>query len=146
MRFKFNVSELHPKTLLNKWIKQGKSLISTEKADPMDALSRMERKRQLKESKTDHYLFRASLYAFLVICILLGAMPMIYFLPWEQAAEWFVYFLLGALFLSFTLSALTIKKQSRYVKLPYMWGIMIFSILLLLFYLFILIYFRFLLP
>ncbi|RSL32495.1 hypothetical protein D7Z54_15185 [Salibacterium salarium] len=146
MRFKFNISNFHPKTLINKWIKRGATLVSTEKANPMDALSRMERKRQLKESKTDNYLFRASLYAFAVICFVLGSMPVIYFLPWEQAAEWFVYFLLVALFLSFSLSALTIKKQSKYVKLPYMWAIMIFSILLLLFYLFILIYFRFLLP
>ncbi|MFZ4453333.1 DUF2157 domain-containing protein [Salibacterium aidingense] len=137
----FHFRDFHPKTLWQKWFKSGNRL-----ADPMDALSRMERKRQLKESKTDQYLFRSSLYAFAVICLGLALMPVVYFLPWEQVAEWFVFFLLGALFLSFTISVITIKKQSKYVKLPYMWAIMIFSILLLLFYLFIVLYFRLLLP
>ncbi|MFD2706411.1 hypothetical protein [Salibacterium lacus] len=141
MRLKSMIKHLRPQSFKQKW-KQ----LTGSTADPMEALSRMERRRQLKESKLDHYLFRFSLYAFGLICALLALMPFIYFLPWEQAAEWVVYFLLGALFLSFSLSAVTIRKQSRYVKLPYMWAIMIFSILLLLFYLFILIYFRLLLP
>ncbi|MGY4690604.1 hypothetical protein [Salibacterium sp. K-3] len=141
MRLKSFIQHLHPDSLRRKWRE-----LTGATADPMEALSRMERRRQLKESKMDHYLFRSSLYAFGLISILLAVMPFIYFLPWEQAAEWVVFFLLGALFVSFSLSAVTIKKQSKYVKLPYMWGIMIFSILLLLFYLFILIYFRLLLP
>ncbi|WP_158734958.1 hypothetical protein [Alteribacillus sp. YIM 98480] len=143
MNMKFDFRSLHPKSLFQKWSKRWS--LATAKADPMDALSRMERRRQLKESKTDNSLFRASLIAFAIICAVLALMPFVYFLPWEQIAEWFVFFLLGALFISFTLSAITIKKQSKYVKLPYMWGIMIFSILLLAFYLFILIYFRLLL-
>ncbi|SFP58839.1 hypothetical protein [Salibacterium halotolerans] len=141
MRLKSMMQYLHPDSLKQKW-KQ----LSGSVEDPLEAVSRMDRRRQLKESKLDHYLFRFSLYAFGLICFLLAVMPFIYFLPWEQAAEWIVYFLLGALFLSFSLSAVTIRKQSKYVKLPYMWAIMIFSILLLLFYLFILIYFRLLLP
>ncbi|MFB4166136.1 hypothetical protein ACE1TI_20675 [Alteribacillus sp. JSM 102045] len=143
MNMKFNFRSLHPKVLFDKWYKRW--FAAAAKADPMDALSRMERRRQVKESKMDNRLYRASLIAFAVICAVLTLMPFVYFLPWEQVAEWFIFFLLGALFISFTLSAVTIKKQSKYVKLPYMWGIMIFSILLLVFYLFILIYFRFLL-
>ncbi|MFB5663362.1 hypothetical protein [Alteribacillus sp. HJP-4] len=140
---KFQLKDFHPKVLSQKLINRLNPQLSTDSGE--SSLSRMEKRRQEKESKLDNSLFRASLSAFVIICVLLACIPIIYFLPWPQLSEWFVFVLLGALFISFSLSAITIKKQSRYVKLPYMWGIMIFSILLLLFYLFILVYFRFLL-
>ncbi|SFF02442.1 DUF2157 domain-containing protein [Alteribacillus iranensis] len=140
MRFKYKITSLHPK----KWFFREKEEMFGEKEhDTTEPVSRMERKQQRKESKLDSYMYRASLYSFAIICIMLAFMPFVYFLPWEQIAEWLVFLLLGALFISFTLSALTVKKQSKYVKLPHMWGIMLFSIFLLGFYLSVLIYFRF---
>ncbi|SDH41379.1 hypothetical protein SAMN05192534_10587 [Alteribacillus persepolensis] len=128
---------------IQKWVKRLSSSFHT--TNPHDANSRIERRKQLQESKVDNRLYRASLIAFAVVVFILTCMPFVYFLPWEQVAEWFVFCLLGALFISFSLSAVTIKKQSEYVKLPYMWAILIFSILLLAFFLFILIYLRLLL-
>ncbi|WP_240375825.1 hypothetical protein [Bacillus piscicola] len=143
MNIKTILQSLKPKQVVKSLQQRRLPLFPTEEADPEVASSRMERKRQVKESKLDRYMYRASIVAFSVICLMLSLIPIVYFLPWEKAAEWLVYLLLVALFLSFTLSAVTVKKQSRYIKLPHMWGIMLFSIFLFSFYLFIMVYFRF---
>lgn len=105
--------------------------------------SRMERKKQLKESKVDIALYRAALSAFVSICITLALIPFAYFLPWQQIVHTLMYLLLASLFLSFFLTSIIIKKQPSSVKMLYALGIWTFSLLLLLFYLFIYIYFRF---
>lgn len=142
MRLKYNFKALHPAF----WFHKLSSKLTNKESSltaPSEPPTRMGRKKQKHESKIDTYMYRASLISFATICLMLALIPIVYFLPWEQMAEWFVFLLLGALFVSFTLSAITVKKQSKYVKLPYMWGIMLVSILLLCFYLSVLIYFRF---
>lgn len=136
------IREWDPVSTINRWIGRGDD---GSRGSVQESLSRMEKRRQQEESKTDNRFYRASLYAFFTVCVLLLLMPIVYFLPWPQLALWVAVIIVLALGVSFTLSAITIKKQSKYVHLPYMWGILLFAVLLFLFFLFIIIYFRFLL-
>lgn len=140
MDLKSKLRFLSPQTYITKMMEK-----RNIQEDVIQRNSRMERKKQIKESKLDQALYRTSIYAFFSICIMLSLIPIAYFLPWQQIVQNLMYLLLASLFLSFTLSSIAIKKRSNYIKLSYMWGVWIFSLLLLLFYLFIFIYFRFLL-